>query len=218
LGGGCNPAACLRISWTGRGKGAFVGNKRTVILVCCLALGSLLLVPRAQGQKRAIDVEHSVLRLRVYKTGFFSALGHQHEIAAPIAAGYVDDSEHAAVEFRVEAAKLRVLDPETSAVDRAKVQKTMETEVLDVAHFPEIRFQSSKVEAAGAGRWEVQGRLTLHGQTQPLLVKVAQFPGEYRGEVTIQQSGFGIVPIRIGGGAVRVKDEIKVEFAIALAK
>jgi hypothetical protein len=218
LGRGCNPAACVRISWTGKRKGTFVGNKRTVILVFCVALGSLSLVPWAHGQKRAIDVERSVLKVRVYKAGLFAAFGHEHEIAAPIAAGNVDDSEHASVEFRVEAAKLKVVDPEASAVDRATVQKTMETEVLDIAHFPEIRFQSSKVEATGASRWEVQGRLTLHGQTHPLLVKVAQFPGEYRGEATIRQSDFGIMPIRVGGGAVKVKDEVKIEFAIALAK
>ena len=218
MGGGGNLAAHMRISWTGRGKGVFVGNKRSVIPVFCVTLGSLLLIPPAHAQKRAIDVEHSVLKIRVYKAGLFSAFGHDHEILAPIAAGSVDDSEHAAVEFRVEAAKLKVLDGDASSEDRAKVQKTMETDVLDVAHFPEIRFQSAKVELTGAGRWDVQGNLTLHGQTRPLFLRVTQFPGEYRGAVTIKQSDFGITPISVGGGAVKVKNELKIEFAIALAK
>ena len=195
-----------------------MGNKRTVIPVFCVALGSLLLILPAHAQKRAIDVAHSALKIRVYKTGLFSAFGHEHEILAPIAAGSVDDSGHAAVEFRVEAAKLKVLDPEASPEDRAKVQKTMETDVLDVAHFPEIRFRSAKVELTGAGRWDVQGSLTLHGQTRPLLLQVTQFPGEYRGAVTIKQSDFGITPISAGGGAVKVRNELKIEFTIALAK
>lgn len=199
-------------------KVTFMGNHRSVVTVLPVALVGLLLLPPASAQKHAVDVDRSLLKVHVFKAGLFSAFGHDHEILAPIAAGYVDDSEHASVEFRVAAAKLKVVDPDASAGDRTKVQKTMETEVLDIARFPEIRFQSSQVKVTGAGRWEVQGNLTLHGQTRPLLVMVTQFPGEYRGAVTIKQSDFGITPISVGGGAVKVKNEVKIEFAIALAQ
>lgn len=144
--------------------------------------------------------------------------GHEHEIVAPIAAGEVETAEPASVAFRVESAKLKVLDPGVSEDERAQVQKRMETEVLGILQFPDIRFASSQVKPDGQGRWEVQGNLTLHGQTRPLVVKVAEFPGEYRGAVTIKQSDFGITPISIGGGAVKVKNEVKIEFAIALAQ
>ncbi len=216
----CNSAPIVPISRTGEAsrKGIFVRNKRILLLVSCLAVESLLAISAAQAQKRAIDAERSVLKVRVFKAGFFSAFGHEHEILAPIAAGGVDDSAQSSVAFRVDAAKLKVLDPGASADERAKVQQTMETQVLDVAHFPEIRFQSSKVESKGAGRWEVQGDLTLHGQTRPIVVNVVQFPGEYRGSAAVKQSDFGITPITAGGGAVKVKDEVKVEFQIALAK
>ena len=40
--------------------------------------------------QRAIDTEKSVMVVRVYKAGVFSALGHDHEIAAPIARGVVN--------------------------------------------------------------------------------------------------------------------------------
>ncbi len=194
-----------------------MANHGTAIVVFCLAPGSLFAATAAPAQKRAIDVEHSTLKVRVYKAGLFSAFGHEHEILAPIEAGSVDESGHPSVEFRVDAAKLKVLDPDASEDDRVKVQRKMETDVLDVARFPEIRFQSSIVEPKGAGRWEVQGNLTLHGTTQALLIRVAQFPGEYRGAVTIRQSDYGITPISIGGGAVKVKNEVRIEFAIALA-
>jgi len=36
----------------------------------------------------------------------------------------------------------------------------------------------------------------------------------YRGEVAIKQRDFGIEPIRVAGGAVKVKDELKVRFEI----
>jgi hypothetical protein len=36
----------------------------------------------------------------------------------------------------------------------------------------------------------------------------------YRGSASFKQSNFGINPIRIAGGTVKVKDEVKIEFDI----
>ncbi len=43
---------------------------------------------------------------------------------------------------------------------------------LDVAKFPAITFKSTKVEAAGPGKWKVTGDLTLHGVTKPVVLDV----------------------------------------------
>lgn len=43
---------------------------------------------------------------------------------------------------------------------------------LDVAKFPTITFRSTKVEAAGLGKWKVTGDLTLHGVTKPVVLDV----------------------------------------------
>jgi polyisoprenoid-binding protein YceI len=195
-----------------------VGNKTSNFSILAIALGSVLAAFPAQAQTRPIDVEHSRLTVRVFKAGLFSAFGHEHEIAAPIASGTVDESDHSMVEFRVEAAKLKVVDPGESEGDRAKVQKTMETEVLAVAQFPEIRFVSTGAEKAGEGRWTVHGNLTLHGETRPLAVKAEMRDGKYRGEVMIRQRDFGITPVNAGGGTVKVKDELKIEFEIAVQR
>ena len=61
----------------------------------------------------------------------------------------------------------------------------------------------------------VTGRLTIHGQTRSITFPVARVNGRYQGEVAIKQRDFGIEPIRIAGGAVKVKDEMKVQFDIA---
>jgi polyisoprenoid-binding protein YceI len=63
----------------------------------------------------------------------------------------------------------------------------------------------------------VQGTLTLHGQKQPVAVAVSLQAGHYRGSASFKQSSFGITPISIGGGTVKVKDEIKIEFDIVAA-
>jgi hypothetical protein len=39
--------------------------------------------------------------------------------------------------------------------------------------------------------------------------------GRYRGEVVIKRRDFGIEPIKVAGGAVKVKDDIRVQFEIA---
>lgn len=177
-----------------------------------------LFVPSACAQQHAIDVQKSKLIVRVYKSGLFSALAHDHEIAAPILRGSADISDHASVKFEVDARALRVVDPGTSEKDRGEIQKTMlGPDVLDSERFHEIVFQSTAVEQNGADRWVLHGNLTLHGQSQPVTVDVQREAGHYTGHATFKQTNYGIKPVRIGGGTVKVKDEVRIEFDIQLA-
>jgi len=169
------------------------------------------------AQSRAIDSAHSTLKVRVFKTGFFSAFAHNHEIDAPIAEGAVDFSGDSKVTLRVDARKLHVLDPEASAGTRAKIQETMESPaVLDSERFPQISFQSIHIAHPSPDRWEVSGDLTLHGKTKPVTVAVALDGEHYRGAATLKQRDFGIVPVSLAGGTVKVKDEVKIEFDVVL--
>jgi polyisoprenoid-binding protein YceI len=98
---------------------------------------------------------------------------------------------------------------------RAQVQMRMlGAEVLDAGRFPEIRFDSEAVERAAPDGWLVHGQLSLHGQTRRLAISVKRDQGHYKGSVTLKQTDFGITPISIAGGAVKVKDELNVEFDI----
>jgi hypothetical protein len=184
-----------------------------VVLTVLLGAG----VTRAE--KRAIDVAHSVLKIRVYKSGLFSAFGHEHEIIAPIAQGTVDDSENPAVELVVEAGKLEVKDFEVSPKDRAEIQRTMlGAQVLDSGRYPEIRFRSTRIEKTDNNRWTVEGSLSLHGETHLVQVAVTKKDGKYEGGASLKQRAFGIAPVSVAGGAVKVKDEIKIEFQLVLAQ
>jgi polyisoprenoid-binding protein YceI len=170
------------------------------------------------AQPGAIDTHNSVLTVRVYRGGAFSAFGHDHEIAAPIARGSVDVKEHR-VEVRVDAKALRVRDADVSEKDRAEIQKTMlGPQVLDAEQFPEIVFRSTSAEAAGPGAWKIHGNLTLHGASQPVDVDVLEKAGRYTGRAVLRQTGFGIKPVKVGGGAVRVKDEVRIEFDISMER
>lgn len=191
--------------------------KSTVVKAIATGLGLFTLpVSFAQSRTRSIDTAHSVITVRVFKAGLFSAFGHNHEIAAPIAKGSVDIQEQR-VSLHLDTAKLRVLDPEVAASTRAEIQQRMDgPEVLDSGRFPEISFTSTSVGAAGEQRWIVDGSLALHGQTKPVRVEVSFRDGHYRGSATIKQSDFGINPVSVAGGAVKVKDQVKIEFDIVL--
>ncbi len=154
----------------------------------------------------------------VGKAGAFSMMGHDHEIAAPIAKGAVDATAHS-VELQVEAAALRVVDAHASDKDRSQIQQTMlGPEVLDSSRYPTIVFRSTAADAAGAGVWNVRGNLTLHGTTKPVAVTVRESGGHYTGTARFKQTDFGIKPVSVAGGAVKVKDEVQIQFDIQLAQ
>lgn len=169
--------------------------------------------PRADT--RAIDAERSTLTVFVYKSGLFSAFADDHVIRAPIAGGVMSTEAPLGVKVAVRAASLTVLDPGLAAGKRAEVQARMlGAEVLDSATYPDIEFGSTVIEPAGADRWMVTGRLTIHGVTRSTTFAVSQRDGRYRGTAVLKQRDFGIEPISIVGGTVKVKDELKVEFDI----
>ena len=172
-------------------------------------------VTDAQRETRPIDVEHSTLTVLVYKSGLFSAFADNHVISAPIAGGSISEEAPLNIDLTVRSADLRVLDPGLAPERRAEVQTRMiGSEVLNVAKFPEITFASTTIESAGTDRWQVTGRLTIHGQMRLIAFSVVRLNGKYRGEVVVKQRDFGIEPIKVAGGTVKVKDELKVQFEI----
>jgi len=111
-----------------------------------------------------------------------------------------------------------VIDPGESEKDRGEVQKVMlGPDVLDTSRYPEIKFVSEKVEVLGESRWRVAGNLTLHGQTKPVTLETTLEKGHYRGTATVLQTNFGITPIKVAGGSIKVKDEVQIEYDIVLA-
>jgi polyisoprenoid-binding protein YceI len=187
-------------------------------IVWAALIASLGCAAAANAQPRAIDTAKSVLTIRVSKAGLLSAVGHNHEIAAPISSGTLDVGGRR-VELHALAGKLEVRDPGVSGKDRAEIQSTMlGPQVLDAAGHPEIVFRSTSVEAAGAGSWKVTGELTLRGQTHTVVVEVREDGEHYVGTASFKQTEFGIQPVKVAGGTIRVKDEIRIEFNVQLAR
>jgi polyisoprenoid-binding protein YceI len=184
--------------------------------VVAILMAGFLSPAEVRGQKHTIDGQHSAITIHVFKSGLFSAFAHNHEIRTSIARGDIEASGNSSVELWVDTSKLRVVDSGISAKDRTDIQKTMEgPEVLDVSRFPQVHFHSTSVKKTGASRWIVRGNLDLRGKSRPVEAEVAETNGRYRGSATLKQRDFGIAPVKIAGGTVRVKDEVKIEFEIA---
>jgi polyisoprenoid-binding protein YceI len=183
-----------------------------------LAVLSLVCAAPANCQSRAIDAAKSVMTVHVYKAGVLSAFGHDHEIYAPVAGGSVDAAGRK-VELHIEAGALRVQDPKAADKDRSEIQASMlGSDVLDAEHYQEIQFRSTSAEPAGPGAWKVAGELTLHGQTRPISMEVHEKDGHYAGTCRFDITNFGIKPVKAAGGAVRVKNEVQIDFDIQLAR
>jgi polyisoprenoid-binding protein YceI len=170
------------------------------------------------AQPKTIDVHRSTITVHVGKSGVFSAAGHEHWVSAPIASGTITEGAAPAVTFKVNAKSMEVKpDPKVDSKTQAEVQQTMQEQVLESEKYPEISFRSSSVAKESNGQWKVEGTLTLHGVTKPVSISVESDGDAYVSHVEIRQSDFGIKPIKVAGGAVKVKDELGIDFHIVAA-
>jgi polyisoprenoid-binding protein YceI len=93
---------------------------------------------------------------------------------------------------------------QTASVDSRndkRNQHLMSPDFFSVKEFPTIEFKSTEVKAAGKDEYEVKGKLTLHGVTKDLTLKVQQV-GQADGEkgkvagfethTTIKRSDYGM--------------------------
>lgn len=158
--------------------------------------------------------QQSTITIHVGKAGMFSGFGHNHTVVAPVERIVVDERAMKA-ELTVLARKLKVVDTEVSEKDRAEIQATMlGAKVLDSERFPEIRFQTSRVQKTGENVYHISGVLELHGVRKEIAFDVNGRPQHYRGKTKLKQTDFGIQPVSVGGGTVKVKDELELEFDI----
>lgn len=190
----------------------------------------LLIASTTVAQERptySIDGTQSKVEINVSKEGAFKAFGHDHVVAGKELSGQVrfdpQQIEQSSVRLRIPTKAITVVDPGESEKDRKQVQATMAgEEVLDVAKFPEITFTSTGISAARktSEGWELTlaGKLSLHGVEKsvsfPLRVhsEATELRGE--GELSILQTDYGITPVKVGGGSVKVKDKLKITFHI----
>jgi YceI-like domain len=177
------------------------------LLLAALALTLCL------GGNTQTNTPRSTITIHAHKAGLFSGFAHDHVITAPVASGTLD-AKAMTIQITVAAKQMKVADPGVSEKDRAEIQSTMlGPKVLDPDKYPEIRFQSTHVEKIG-DHYRVTGKLELHGASRELSFDVTGGPDRYQGKTKFKQTDFGIEPISLGGGTIKVKDELEIEIDV----
>ncbi len=188
-------------------------RRATFFAACIVLMFSNCLTAEPAAAQR-IDTERSVFTIHVGKAGLFSAAGHAHEVRAPFVRGSMDAGSSPHIDFAVDARTLTVIDPDLSAEKKAEVQQTMHAKVLESEKYPEISFRSTSIKPAGERKWAVVGELTLHNQSRLVRAEAQESNGSYTGTSEIKQTDFGIEPVTVGGGLVKVQNELKIEFLV----
>ncbi len=186
--------------------------------------------PNKAAVRYTVDAGRSTFTVQAFSTGLLSAFGHSPKIAVRdiqgeaqfVATGTTLEDAH--LHLTIKADSLQVTD-DISDKDRREIQRQMYDEVLEVDRFPEIQYDCSQVKVSGSGDryWAaLNGALTLHGETHPLQIsaRVVISGDKLRasGEFGVKQSEYGIAPVSVAGGAIKLKDEIKCTFDIVAQK
>jgi polyisoprenoid-binding protein YceI len=125
----------------------------------------------------------------------------------------------------MQANSLSVLD-DVSDKDRREMERMMNEEILEVAKYPEIVYEAAAVSVtrleSALYSATLSGNLSFHGVklNQPVNARIAEFGEMLRasGEFTLRQSDYGVKPISVAGGALKVKDELKFSFEMVARK
>jgi polyisoprenoid-binding protein YceI len=180
---------------------------------------AMLAAEAASAVERPIDTNKSAIRIHVMKAGVFSAAGHEHWVTAPVAQGGLEEGDSSHIALTFDPRKLTVEpDADLSAEQQAEVQQIMQEKVLESERYPEIGFRSTSVTKTGTDTWTVRGVLKLYGHTNPVSATVRKDQDAYVGRCRIKQTDFGIQPVSAGGGLVKVKNELEVEFTVRAAR
>lgn len=181
----------------------------------------------AHGQRvLQVDSAHSLLVITVRRGGTLARLGHDHVVASHALQGFVQPDQGRADLFvaldklSVDEPALRAqagLDSQPSTADIAATRANMLDKVLQTSQFPFARIHVQTPPNA-TGEVTLALDLTLHGVTRSLSVP-AQLRDErdglhINGELSFDQSNFGITPFSILGGAIKVQDKLELCFEV----
>jgi polyisoprenoid-binding protein YceI len=196
--------------------------KRKLFLIAALFAGQAV---QAQNGPCVI-AGRGYFRIHVGTGGLFGAFAHDHLIEAGKVEGCAaldaNNLTRSSIKLTFPASSVRVVDPNESEKDRATVQQNMESDVLMISKYPRVVFESTSIElGSAANQLKVHGNLTIRDKTQPVVIPLAfkqLGDGTYQadGKYNFKQSSFGIKPIQLGAGTIKVKDDLETEFQLFL--
>ncbi|MGC1421597.1 MAG: YceI family protein [Terracidiphilus sp.] len=176
-----------------------------------------------------VDTKASRLTVQAFASGILSAMGHNPHIGIRTFTGEVDFNAETSLAGRfrlsIKTNSFGVLD-DISDKDRREIEMMMNEQVLESSRYPDIVYEAPTVTITRLGgalySATLNGTLSFHGVTRDQIVaaRIAVFDEMIRasGEFSLNQSDYGIKPVSVAGGALKVKDELKFSFEMIARK
>ena len=210
---------------------------RTAFIAAALAISACTTPPappppagpeptlQANVSAHQIVAGESLITITVRRSGPLARMGHDHIVATRQLEGFVDLQQgRTELRFRldqltVDEAALRkqaglATQPSADSIDGTR--HNMFSKVLQAEAYPWVLVRA---ELEPGRRDMLHAHITLHGVTHayqvPLQLKDDGARLQASGTFTVKQSDFGIEPFAVFGGALSVKDELALQFAIS---
>ena len=171
-----------------------------------------------------IDTKQSLVTINVHRGGSLARLGHDHVIASHDVTGYVDVTAGRA-DLYVPLDRLSVdepglqkeaglsTQPSQDAVDGTR--NNMLGRVLEAERFP---FALIGINLSRTDHSKLDVVITLHNTIKKFEIptQIDRLQGSLRisGQMTFNQTDFGITPFSILGGALQVQDRVELRYSI----
>jgi polyisoprenoid-binding protein YceI len=169
-----------------------------------------------------IDPAHSAAQFKVRHMMIANVKGEFTKVSGTVTA---DPSDPSATQIRA------VIDASSiSTRDEQRDGHLKSADFFDVAKFPSIAFQSSKVLPTGPDSFEVVGDLTIHGVTQPVPLTVEEVTPEAKdpwgnlrrgatAKTKVNRKDFGLQwNVALEAGGFLVGDDIEITIDVELIR
>lgn len=187
-----------------------------------LAVVALLVSsPALRADTWQLDGAHSSVQFAIRHMTISNVRGEFGTVAGTV---QVDGpATSAKVEATIDAASINTHEPKRDEHLRG-------ADFFDVARFPKITFKSTKIEAAGEGKFKMTGDLTMHGVTKPVELQVEGVTPEVKdprgatragahATAKLNRKDFGLTWSKtLDGGGLVVGDEVWITIDVEAVK
>ncbi|MBI1890945.1 MAG: YceI family protein [Burkholderiales bacterium] len=180
---------------------------------------------KARGAKiLRVDASRSLVVISVHRGGTLRRFGHDHVVASHDVNGFVAPDEGRA-DLYLPLDRLAVDEPDlrkAAGLDAAMPNEAIEgtrrnmlEKVLESARFPFAQIRIARMEKDPS---KLTVAISLHGMTRtfqvPVQIETTQNGFAASGQMSFNQTDFGLVPYAVLGGALQVQDRLDLRFRI----
>jgi hypothetical protein len=156
-----------------------------------------------------IGPSNGSLKVKTGKEGAAAKMGHNLVLGVNSWEATVEGGDSPSIKLTADPSSVEVVSGEGGAKplgdkDKADIKKTIDNKVLGSS---QITFTSSEVTDS-----EAKGELSIAGKSSQVSIPISVSGDKISGSTTLSQKDFGIKPFSTMMGALKVTDQVTVEF------